>query len=202
MNGVFTAGARRPSSRFILCPGPLRCWKTALPFAVVLGLALGIFGSSALANGPVAGGHHPPGHEEEGTAPEAFVVLDLFTEVLEASAAGIGVKLVELKPKIEHISDLYQRGEEHKALAMALGISTEMVLLGFFIEIFGIGEMFVSALSLADTWMIDLAKAAAGVALSTKVALLAGEKVEEATEEKYQHAIRAEANAARSHSRH
>ncbi|MEI8393832.1 MAG: hypothetical protein WCF85_03785 [Rhodospirillaceae bacterium] len=146
-------------------------------------------GGAAAAHG---GGH---GGEAEETAPETFVVLDLFSEALEASVAGIGIKIAELKPKVEHVNELYNNGEHHKALAKTLGISTELVLLGFLIETLGVGELFVSALSFSGNWIFQLAQSTAGILASTKVALFAGEKVEEATEEKYEHDIHAEAKA-------
>ena len=145
-----------------------------------------------------ASGHggHEGGHEGGGeTAPETFVVLDLFSEALEASVAGIGIKIAELKPKVEHINELYHDGRKHQAFAQVLGISTEVVVLGFFIETFGIGDLFVSALSFTGNWAMQMAQSTVGVMASTKVALFAGEKVEEATEEKYEHAIHAEAHA-------
>ena len=138
-------------------------------------------------------GHGGGGHEE--AAPETFVVLDLFSEALEASVAGVGIKIAELKPKVEHINDLYKHGEKHKAYAQILGISTELVVLGFCIETFGIGDLFMSGLSFGANWAWQLAQSAAGVMASTKVALVAGEKVEEATEEKFEHAIHTEARA-------
>ena len=145
------------------------------------------------------GAHHaaPAGHGGGGkeAAPETFVVLDLFSEALEASVAGVGIKVAELKPKVEHINELYKHGEKHKAFAQVLGISTELVVLGFCIETFGIGDLFVSALSFGSNWAIQMAQSTVGVMASTKVALVAGEKVEEATEEKYEHAIRQEARA-------
>ena len=138
-------------------------------------------------------GHHGEGEKEaEETPPETFVVLDLFSEALEASVAGVGVKLVELKPKVEHVSDMYQNGEKHKAFSKALGISTELVMLGVFIETFGISDLFVSALSFPSDWMMLMARSSIGVMLSTKVALLAGEKVEEATMEHYKEDVDAE----------
>ena len=146
---------------------------------------------------PAGHGGAPAGHggaKEEAT-PETFVVLDLFSEALEASVAGIGIKIAELKPKVEHINELYKHGEKHKAFAQVLGISTELVVLGFCIETFGIGDLFVSALSFGSNWAIQMAQSTVGVMASTKVALVAGEKVEEATEEKYEHAIRQEARA-------
>ncbi len=130
------------------------------------------------------------GHDE--AAPETFVILDLFSEALEASVAGVGVQIVELKPKVEHVNAMYQNGEKHKAFAKALGISTEVVLLGVFIETFGIGEMFVSALSFPSDWLTLMVQSVVGVMLSTKVALFAGEKVEEATEERYKKDVHAE----------
>lgn len=147
--------------------------------------------------GEHSGGHDAAGHGGEAgeTAPETFVVLDLFSEALEASVAGVGIKIAELKPKVEHINELYHDGEKHKAFAQILGISTELVVLGFFIETFGVADMFVSALSFSGNWMSQLALSTAGVMGSTKVALIAGEKVEEATEEKFEHDIHAEARA-------
>ncbi|MEI6986327.1 MAG: hypothetical protein WCK65_09365 [Rhodospirillaceae bacterium] len=119
-------------------------------------------------------------------------MLDLFSEMLEASVAGVGIKIAELKPKVEHINELYHNGEKHKALALCLGVSTEVVLLGLLIETFGIAELFISALSFPGDWAIMMAQSTAGIMLSTKVALIAGEKVEEATEEKYEHVIHLE----------
>ena len=158
---------------------------------VVLAILIGMVGTSALAN------THHEGHGEGGKepAPETFVILDLFSEALESSVAGLGVKVTELKSKAEHIRELYRNGEKHKAFAKTLGTSTEVVLLGFMIEAFGIGEMFISALSFSGNWLMQLAQSLGGVAISTKVALLAGEHVEEATIEKYKHAVRAEAEA-------
>ncbi|MEI8397323.1 MAG: hypothetical protein WCF85_21590 [Rhodospirillaceae bacterium] len=151
-------------------------------------------------NGHGAPAGHGGGGQEE-AAPETFVVLDLFSEALEASVAGIGVKIAELKPKVEHINDLYRRGEKHKAFAQVLGISTEVVVLGFCIETFGIGELFLSALSFGGNWALQIAQSTVGIMASTKVAMLAGEKVEEATEEKFEHAIHAEARSrVKSHS--
>jgi len=146
--------------------------------------------------------HAGAGHDgKEEPAPETFVVLDLFAEALEASFAGIGIKIAELKPKVEHVNTLYGNGERHKAFAKVLGISTEIILLGFFIETFGVGEMFLSALSFSGNWVMQMAQSTVGILVSTKVALLAGEKVEEATEEKYEHVIHTEAtHAASSHS--
>jgi len=168
--------------------------------AALLGASLCVASPMVLAgehageHGAAAGEHGGHAGPEE-TAPETFVVLDLFSEALEASFAGIGIKIAELKPKVEHVNQLYDNGEKHKAFAKVLGISTELVLLGFFIETFGVGELFISALSFSGNWMMQMAQSTAGVLLSTKVALLAGEKVEEATEEKYEHAIHAEARA-------
>ena len=163
-------------------------------FGAVAALALAVVLGTAPA---LAGGHGAPaGHGgKEETAPETFVVLDLFSEMFEASVAGVGVKIAELKPKVEHINELYKHGEKHKAFAQVLGISTELVVLGFCIETFGIGDLFMSALSFSGNWAIQLAQSTVGVMASTKVALVAGEKVEEATEEKYEHAIRQEARA-------
>ena len=156
----------------------------------------------ALGAAPVLAGEHgghgaPAGHggAKEEAAPETFVVMDLFSEALEASVAGIGIKIAELKPKVEHINELYKHGEKHKAFAQVLGISTELVVLGFCIETFGIGDLFMSALSFGGNWAIQMAQSTVGIMASTKVALLAGEKVEEATEEKYEHAIHSEARA-------
>lgn len=177
------------------------------PTVAALGLALALAGAGVglgarpAVAGDHGGGHAAPAHGEghgegkEETAPETFVVLDLFSEALEASVAGIGIKLAELKPKVEHVNELYHQGQRHKAFAQLLGISTEVVLVGFFIETFGVGEMFISALSFSGNWAWQMAQSAAGVMASTKVALLAGEKVEEAVEEKYEHAIHAEAKS-------
>lgn len=169
--------------------------------AALLSLCLSMAIPMALAGGEHGTHDAPPGaHTEHGgkeeTAPETFVVLDLFAEALEASFAGIGIKIAELKPKVEHVNMLYDNGERHKAFAKVLGISTEVILLGFFIETFGVGELFLSAMSFSGNWLTQLAQSTVGILLSTKVALLAGEKVEEATEEKYEHVIHAEANHA------
>ncbi|MEI7609571.1 MAG: hypothetical protein WCJ64_19500 [Rhodospirillaceae bacterium] len=161
--------------------------------AAAAALALVLATAPALAGGHAAPAGHGGGKEE--TAPETYVVLDLFSEMFEASVAGVGVKIAELKPKVEHINELYKHGEKHKAFAQVLGISTELVVLGFCIETFGIGDLFMSALSFGGNWAIQLAQSTVGVMASTKVALLAGEKVEEATEEKYEHAIHREARA-------
>ena len=139
---------------------------------------------------------HESGEEKQGEPPpETFVILDLFSEALEASVAGVGVQIVELKPKVEHVSDMYHNGETHKAFSTALGISTELVLLGVFVETLGIGNMFASALSFPSDWMRLMAQSMVGVMLSTKAALFAGEKVEEATVERYKDDVQAEANA-------
>jgi|GEM_PF-2898771 len=147
---------------------------------------------------------HGEGHKEgeEETPPETFVVLDLFSEALEASFAGIGVKFVELKPKVEDVNQMYHNGEKHKALAKALGISTEVVLLGFFVEAFGIGEMFISALSFSNDWLLLFAQSTVGILASTKVALIAGEKVEEAVEERYEEDVIAESGGKLTHGAH
>ncbi|CAK0763243.1 conserved hypothetical protein [Gammaproteobacteria bacterium] len=138
--------------------------------------------------------HHGGGEGEEGeeTPPETFVILDFFSEALEASVAGIGVKIVELKPKVEHVNEMYNHGEKHKAFAKSLGIATEVVMMGFFLETFGIGEMFISALSFQDNWLASFAGSAIGVMSSTKAALLLGEKVEEAAEHQYEHDVHIE----------
>ena len=156
----------------------------------------------ALMAAPVRAEEHGHGKEAgKEAAPETYVVLDLFSEAFDASIAGIGVKIAELKPKVENINDLYAHGETHKAFAQVLGISTELVVLGFCIETFGLADTFMSALSFGGGWAWQLAQSTVGVMGSTKVALLAGEKVEEATEEKYGRAIRSEARArATSHS--
>ncbi|CAK0773937.1 conserved hypothetical protein [Gammaproteobacteria bacterium] len=147
---------------------------------------------------------HGKGHEgaEEETPPETFVVLDLFSEALEASFAGVGVKFAELKPKVEGVNQMYHNGEKHKALAKALGISTEVVLLGFFVEALGIGEMFISALSFSNDWLLLFAQSTVGILASTKVALIAGEKVEEAVEERYEEDVIAESGAKPTHGAH
>ena len=150
----------------------------------------------ALMAAPVRAEEHGHGKEAaKEAAPETYVVLDLFSEAFDASIAGIGVKIAELKPKVENINDLYAHGETHKAFAQALGISTELVVLGFCIETFGIADTFMSALSFGGNWVWQIAQSTAGVMASTKVALLAGDKVEEATEENYDHAHHTEARA-------
>ena len=132
------------------------------------------------------------GKHEEGTAPETYAVLDLFSEIFEASIAGVGIKIAELKPKVENVNNLYQKGEKHEALAQVLGISTEVVVLGFLIETFAVGDAFAAALSFSNNWLISLGHSVAGVMASTKAALFAGEKVEEAAKEKYEHEIKQE----------
>lgn len=156
---------------------------------LLLGLILVIFETQRIVTRETIETHSK--HEE--TPPEAFVVLDLFSEVLESSVGGIGVKVAELTPKIEHINEIYQHGEKHKAFARALGIATEVVLIGFFVETFGIGEIFISALSFQDNWWLLMAQSMLGVMLSTRVALFFGEKVEEAAERQYEHEVHMEA---------
>ncbi|KOR29367.1 hypothetical protein TI04_08820 [Achromatium sp. WMS2] len=131
-------------------------------------------------------GGHGGGHGEE-TPPEHFVVLDLIAEALEASIFGLWVKITELKPKIEHIQQLYRQGEKNKALAKALGVSTEVILIGFFIETLGVPETFIMAMSFTDNWWLQLAHSFGGVFVSTKAATIIAEHVEEAVEEKYEH---------------
>jgi hypothetical protein len=180
----------------------MRCLAGLLLTIIIAGGDTPIVSANAHHNTepPVTHGHvktetvaHGEGKKEP--APEAFVVLDLFSEALEASVAGVGVKVTELKPKVEHIHELYQNGEKHKAFVKTLGVSTEVVLLGFFIETFGVGELFISALSFSGNWLLQLAQSAGGIMASSKVALIVGEKVEEAAEEKYEHVMHAEALA-------
>lgn len=142
---------------------------------------------------PAHAGEHDA-HGEE-TRPETFIVLDLFSEALEASVAGVGVKITELKPKVQDVHKMYEKGEKHRALAKVLGVSTEIILVGFFIETFGIGETFIAALSFSGDWLLQLAQSTISILASSKVALLAGEKVEEAVEHKYAAAIRSESVA-------
>lgn len=146
------------------------------------------------------GGQGEHGGQEE-TPPETFLMLDLFSEAMEASIAGVGVKISEIKPKLTDIHEMYQNGEKHLAMAKALGISTEVVLVGFFVETFGIGEMFISALSFSGNWLLNIAMSTAGILASTKAATLAGEKVEGAVEHKYQEVIRSESTT-HSHGTH
>ena len=127
--------------------------------------------------------------QKEEAAPETFVVLDLISEGMEASVAGVGVKIAELKPKVEHINELYDNGQKHEALAKVLGISTEIMILGYCIEFLGTGELFMSAITFGSNWAWQMAQSAAGIAASSKIALFFGEKVEEATEEHYEHEI-------------
>lgn len=136
------------------------------------------------------GGHGGHGGEEE-AAPETFIVLDLLSEAAEASVAGIGVKIAELNPKIKHINELYKKGENGKANAKILGILTEVVLIGALIELTGVGELFLSAISFAGDWMWQLGQSSLGILAITKSAVVAGEAVEEAAEEKFAHAAQA-----------
>ncbi|CAK0769601.1 hypothetical protein CCP3SC5AM1_600012 [Gammaproteobacteria bacterium] len=137
---------------------------------------------------------------EEETPPETFVFLDFFSEMLETSFGGVGVKIAELTPKVQHVNEMYQHGEKHRAFAKALGIATEVVLIGFFVETFGIGEMFISAISFQDNWPLLMGQSMLGVMLSTKVALFLGEQVEEAAEHQYEHDVQIESNARKAHS--
>ena len=131
---------------------------------------------------------HSQKHEEKKElAPEAYIAMDLATEAFESSPAGIGVKIAELKPKVEHIHELYNTGHKNEAIAKILGISTELVVVAYLIETFGIGELFVSSISFQNNWAIQMAQATIGVLISSKIALFLGEKVEEAAEEKLHH---------------
>lgn len=161
-------------------------------------LVLGFVESAASAEERHEGAMHTMGEAIKGgveggeaATPETFAVLDLFSEALEASVAGVGVKISELGPKIANIRDLYQNGDNNKAFAKALGVSTEIVMLGFFIEAFGIGDAFVSALSFSGDWISQLVQSVGGVMLSTKAASGISERVEEAAEAKYEHAAHA-----------
>jgi len=149
----------------------------------------------ATVNGHEKHGEGKEGEEGEETPPETFVILDFFSEALEASVAGVGVKIVELRPKVEHVNEMYNNGEKHKAFAKALGIATEVVMIGFFIETFGIGEMFISGLSFQDNWLLSFVGSGVGVMLSTKAGLLIGEKVEEEAEHRYEHDVHIESIA-------
>lgn len=126
---------------------------------------------------------HGGGHGE--TPPEHFVVMDLVVELFHFEIGGLWVKITELKPKVLHIQELYLKGDKHKAYAKSLGVSTEVILLGFFIEHFGIAELFISAMSFSEYWLAQLAMSMVGVMLSTKAAVVVAETVEEAVEEKY-----------------
>ena len=131
--------------------------------------------------------HHNKHEEKKELAPEAYIAMDLATEAFESSPAGIGVKIAELKPKVEHIHELYNTGHKNEAIAKILGISTELVVIAYLIETFGIGELFVSSISFQNNWAIQMAQATIGVLISSKIALFLGEKVEEAAEEKLHH---------------
>ena len=197
--GLVRTGAARPV--VMVRRGLVALAALTLAFSVVTSTSAQDHGTAAPSHGAphgAAGGHD--GAEE--TAPETFVVLDLFGEALEAGVIGIGVKIAELKPKVEHINMLYGNGPRHEAFTKVLGISTEVVLLGFLIETFGIGELFVSALSFSSGWAAQFAQSTAGIMISTKASLLAGEKVEEAAAEKYEHEIHAEASARRATHKH
>ena len=146
---------------------------------------------------PSASTHHQAGHAAEETPPETFVLLELFSEALESHIGGIGVKIAELQPKVEHIQTMYQEGEKHKAFAKALGIATEVIMIGFLIETFGIGELFIASLSFQENWLSLMAQSMVGIMLSTKIALFIGEKVEEAAEHRYEHEVHAEEIARR-----
>ena len=86
-----------------------------------------------------------------------------------------------------HIHELYNTGHKNEAIAKILGISTELVVVAYLIETFGIGELFVSSISFQNNWAIQMAQATIGVLISSKIALFLGEKVEEAAEEKLHH---------------
>lgn len=133
---------------------------------------------------PANKSEHGGGHG--GTPPEHFVFMELFTELIHLEIGGIWVKITELKPKVLHIQDLYRKGEKHEAYAKSLGISTEVITLGFLIEHFGVPELFISAITFSENWLWHLALSMAGVMLSTKAAVVIAETVEEAVEEKYQ----------------
>jgi hypothetical protein len=189
--------ARRPGDRASPegtgggCPrGRYRTLGVAI---LIFGLGLAGPGSAGArqegGHGQATAKHGPRGHEERSkeTPPETYAVLDLFSEALEASTAGIGVKITELKSKAEDIQKLYRSGNKHQALAKTLGTTTEVVVLGFLIETFGLGEMFVSALSLSSNWLLQLVQSIGGILLSSKAAVAAGDKIEEAVERKYEH---------------
>ncbi|CAK0749037.1 hypothetical protein WCLP8_1990003 [uncultured Gammaproteobacteria bacterium] len=146
--------------------------------------------------GQPAGAHGGHGGEAEEAAPETFIVLDLLSEAAEASVAGIGVKIAELSPKIKHINELYRQGEDTKANAKLLGIMTEVILIGALIEVTGVGELFLTAISFAGGWAYQLVQSTAGILAITKTAVFAGETVEEAAEEKFVHAAAAAKAAA------
>jgi len=142
--------------------------------------------SFVMVNQPVAKAGHGGGHGGHGeTPPENFVVMDLFAELFHFELGGFWVKITELKPKVLHIQELYLKGDKHKAYAKSLGVATEVILLGFFVEHFGIAELFVSAMSFSDFWVPQLGLSLVGVMLSTKAAIVIDEIVEEAVEEKY-----------------
>jgi hypothetical protein len=128
-------------------------------------------------------GGHGGGHG--GTPPENFVIMDLVVELFHFEIGGIWVKITELKPKVLHIQDLYLKGEKYTAYAKSLGVASEVILLGFFIEHFGVAETFISAMSFSDYWVAQLAVSMVGVMLSTKAAIFIAEAIEEAAEEKY-----------------
>jgi hypothetical protein len=135
-----------------------------------------------------AAGHGGHGEHGEETPPETFMLLEIITEAFEAGFAGPGIKLAELNPKLKGINDLYSHGEAPKAWAKILGIATEVVLAGFLLEITGVAELAMAGLSLSGNWMAQLAESAIGIMLVTKTALVAGETVEEAAEERFAHA--------------
>ncbi|KOR29906.1 hypothetical protein TI03_01055 [Achromatium sp. WMS1] len=135
----------------------------------------------------IANSGHGGGHGHHGTPPEHFLILDLLAEAVHSSVGMLWIKVTELKPKFEYIRQLYENGEKTKALATSLGVATEVVLLGFFVEAFGIAELFIGALSFSDDWIFHMALSLVGVNLSTKAAVAIAEGVEEAVEEKYKH---------------
>lgn len=163
---------------------------------ITITLILGLMGTITQANvhattpttinKPANKAGHGGGHGGHGeTPPENFVVMDLIVELFHFELGGLWVKITELKPKVLHIQELYLKGDKHKAYAKSLGVSTEVIVLGFMIEHFGIAELFISAMMFSDYWLAELAMSMIGVMLSTKAAVVIAETVEEAVEEKY-----------------
>ncbi|KOR32049.1 hypothetical protein TI05_09755 [Achromatium sp. WMS3] len=132
-------------------------------------------------------GIHKVNHGHGGTPPEHFLILDLLAESVHSSVGMLWIKITELRPKFEYIRKLYEQGDKNKAFAISLGVATEVVLLGFFVEAFGIAELFIGALAFSDDWIFHMLLSLVGVNLSTKAAVIIAETVEAAVEEKYKH---------------
>jgi hypothetical protein len=170
----------------------LYLWVTLLVPTITLAEETSSYTHSSTPAGHAGGGHSAGAHGEQGghgTPPETFAILDLFAEALEATFGGVWIKLTELRPKVEHIRELYRTGQRGQAFAKGLGVATEVVLIGFFMQAFGIGEMFIAGVSFSDGWFAQFAQSIIGVGISVKAAVIAAEYVEEAVEEKHHHEL-------------